>query len=273
LTVRRIGGGRRALSDAICNIKRFGTLLVAMGSIALATAGAAYATDIGGHEHPVGASPLRASIVPSYQACTSANSTHHGPLSGASCNPPVPGSTGTNAVSMGPSALAFERLIVLTSGTCAPFDSTKCYPDITMRVNATDIHNGTTGTGSDYDPTGAAAQDLTAVYTLPGGSTGDALRITDANNQVLPDPAFNKAATVVPLAFPLPMDCANTVDPVLGSTCNVQTTANTLVPGAIVANKRADIELGQIQVLDKGTDGSAGNADDRVFAVQGIFVP
>jgi hypothetical protein len=40
-----------------------------------------------------------------------------------------------------------------------------------------------------------------------------------------------------------------------------------------VSNKRADIELGQVQLLDKGTDGVAGNADDRVFAVQGIFVP
>jgi hypothetical protein len=174
---------------------------------------------------------------------------------------------------MGPSALAFERLIVLQTGQCAPFDPTHCYPDIQLRVNATDIHNGTTGTGSDYNPTGGTAQDLTAVWTLPGGSTGSGLRITDANNQVLPDPAFNKAATVVPLAFPIPVDCASTSDPTLGSTCDAATTANTLVPGAVVAQKRADLEVGQIQVLDKGTDGSAGNADDRVFAVQGIFVP
>jgi hypothetical protein len=235
----------------------------------------AYATDIGGHEHPIGASPLRASLVPAFQACSpgSANSVHHGPLSGSSCNPPVPSSTGTNAVSLGPSALAFERLIVLGGTACAPFDPTHCAPDITIRVNATDVHNGTTGTGTDYDPSGATAQDLTAVFLLPGGSSGDALRITDANNQVLPAPAFDKAATTVPIAFPIPVDCANTSDPTLGSTCNAQTTANTLVPGAIVTNKRANIELGQLQILDKGTDGTAASADDRVFLDQGIFIP
>src|SRR2546423_15118398 len=43
----------------------------------------------GSHVRPKGASPLRASLVPSYKACTTANRTHGAPLAFPSCNPPV----------------------------------------------------------------------------------------------------------------------------------------------------------------------------------------
>src|SRR5689334_24800657 len=43
----------------------------------------------GSHVRPKGASPLRASLVPSYKACASPNRTHGAPLAFPSCNPPV----------------------------------------------------------------------------------------------------------------------------------------------------------------------------------------
>ena len=45
--------------------------------------------DVIGFPRPAGASPLRASLVPAYNACTSANRTHGPALAYPSCNPPV----------------------------------------------------------------------------------------------------------------------------------------------------------------------------------------
>src|SRR5262245_32968308 len=45
------------------------------------------------HPRPKGATPLRVSLVPSYNACTAPNRTHGPPLAFPSCNPPVQTST------------------------------------------------------------------------------------------------------------------------------------------------------------------------------------
>jgi hypothetical protein len=67
---------------------------------------------------------------------------------------------------------------------------------------------------------------------LPGEAEGTGLQITDRNNNAASD--FTFPGTVVPLSFPVPMGCTPTVDTTRGSTCNAQTTANTLVPGIFV---------------------------------------
>src|SRR3954466_11997378 len=41
------------------------------------------------HVRPKGATPLRASLVPSFKACAAPNRTHGAPLAFPSCNPPV----------------------------------------------------------------------------------------------------------------------------------------------------------------------------------------
>ena len=41
------------------------------------------------HVRPKGATPLRASLVPAFKACTVPNRTHGAPLAFPSCNPPV----------------------------------------------------------------------------------------------------------------------------------------------------------------------------------------
>jgi hypothetical protein len=75
------------------------------------------------------------------------------------------------------------------------------------------------------------------------------------------------------LKFPVPISCSTTSDPSTGSVCGAQTTANTLVPGSVVAGSRAIWQLGQLQVMDQGPDGVPGSPDDNVFEVQGVFAP
>jgi len=241
-------------------------LPLAIGSLmAIGMAGSAFATDVGGtggagtgHEHPIGASPLRASTVPAFNVCNlvSSNAAHDPTLPGRSCSPPSPRST---IAAVGPASLGFVRIIVLATGACAPFDSTKCFPDITIRVSVTDVRAGS--------PTGPTfSGSMTGTATIPnasGASTiGNAIQITDAKNQRdTPSGACtaapNCSATVVPLPFPVPVTCTS-------GTCNAQTTANSIAPGSTTAGRRGIIEIGQPQLQDSG-----GN----IFENQGIFIP
>jgi hypothetical protein len=76
--------------------------------------------------------------------------------------------------------------------------------------------------------------------------------------------------------FPVPVVCQGNTDGSIGSYCGANTTANALVPGppaVVVSGKSAIVEIGQIRVFDSGSDGVRNNADDELFAVQGIVVP
>jgi len=236
-------------------------LPILFGSAAvLAVPGVTFATDVGGtggpgtgHEHPLGGSPLRASLVPAFRPCTvgTSNASHDPSLPGRSCSPPVPAST---LVASGPQALAFSRIRVLPVGECAPFDPSHCYPDVTIAGNSTDVHAGS--------PTGPLfSGSLTGVATLPGGTVGQAIQVTDARNQRDVSSgactSFNCSATTVPLPFPVPVSCSN-------GTCSAATTANTLAPGSVIAGRRGVVEIGQFQIQD-----SSGN----IVAIQGVFVP
>ena len=114
---------------------------------------------------------------------------------------------------------------------------------------------------------------------------GHGLRMTDRYNcgPTLPvgDPnacpasasTSTRAATLVDVQFPVPLDCLTTASTALGSTCGVNTTMNALVPGVVINGKQAIVELGEIELRDSGTDGTRGNTDDQRFATQGIFLP
>jgi hypothetical protein len=65
-----------------------------------------------------------------------------------------------------------------------------------------------------------------------------------------------------------------TADTTVGSSCDPQTTVNSVYPGALVAGRRAIWQLGQVQVYDGGADGVASTtAGNTLFLVQGVFVP
>jgi hypothetical protein len=228
-------------------------------------------TPVQDYTRPIGASPIRASLVPAFTPCNApaANGSHGGALSGASCAPPVPRSS---LVAVGSGSVGSANLTVLPAGQCAPFDSTHCHPDVTIRANVTDVRSGSPS-GADYDT--PQAQDLTLVMTLPdsGLSSGQGLRVTDRYNALGSSTTYDQVATVASLSFATPVRCTPTTDTTTGSTCDTQTTANTLVPGAVVTGKRAIWELGQFELLDQGANAIPGDADDQVFEVEGVFVP
>ena len=81
-------------------------------------------------------------------------------------------------------------------------------------------------------------------------------------------------ATVVDIPFPTgPINCTPTADPTVGADCNLSTTLEAMVPGAIPERKRAIVELGRIEMFDGGPDGQISTSPNTLFAVQGLFIP
>ena len=228
------------------------------------------------HPRPKGATPLRASLVPAYNACAGAaiNRTHGPPLAFPSCNPPVqssssitigsPDANGAPANSVG-----FIKIGVVAGTPGPPEDS-----DVTLVADVTDVRckAGTVACGSANAADGAD-------YT--GEIQGDAqIRITDHWNAVAagggPD-----AATMIDIPFPVTATCTATASTAIGGACAVTTTANAVVGGpgppwadpAVKDTKRAIVEIGQVTVIDGGTDGLVATTPNTLFGVQGIFIP
>ena len=88
------------------------------------------------------------------------------------------------------------------------------------------------------------------------------IQITDKDNT--PHPGGPGAATVQEFTQSLPIPCAASADTTIGSTCQLNTTVEALVPGAVKEKRRAIWQLGAIRVHD-----GAGN----LFLTQGLFVP
>jgi len=307
--------------------RRIGVPLVLGSLVALfAMADAATAT----HTVPIGASPFRVPLVPSFTACetTAANSTHGAPLSFPSCNPPA---LTSSTVKIGPNGIGFARIVVCATGVVSTFCNptpagTMPLPDVRLTGSGRDIQCRNTGTppgctaNGDYNPqsgtgpytdagngTGGAqpfcnpdassaadciaATDITATAELAtsaatiggtGNFAGHAIRVSDHYNCNLTGlpacpatPSSNYPATMTDLQFPVPVDCIVTSTPVgQGSTCGVNTTANALVPGAVIANQQAVVEIGEVILVDAGPDGSrTTSTGNQVFAAQGIFLP
>ena len=195
------------------------------------------------YPRPKGASPLRIPLVPAYEPCTSSNRTHGPPLAFPSCNPPTqaPGqlTVGTPDANGQPAkSVSYLRIDSLRGDPSTPADEA----DVRLRADITDVR-----LRSDFsDYTGSLEVRLT-------------LKITDKDNT--PHPG---TATVQQLTHSHPLPCGATGDTTLGATCQLDTTVEALVPGAVKELTRAIWELGAIRVHD-GT----GN----LFMTQGIFVP
>jgi hypothetical protein len=136
--------------------------------------------------------------------------------------------------------------------------------DVAITTRVTDVRCKaalapcTGGTLSDY--TGTIEPVLTINFTDSyNGGTG------------------NESATGAPPVFQPPfravVPCAATAGTAIGSTCSLTTSVDALVSGAVKEGKRAVWELGQIRVLDGGSDGSPANDERTTFATQGLFAP
>jgi hypothetical protein len=212
------------------------------------------------HVRPKGATPLRASLVPSFKACAAPNRTHGAPLAFPSCNPPVqtsnfltigsPDANGAGANSTGFILLKVDSIppedVLITS----TITDVRCQAATAAAV----CTSANAGDGPDYSG------------QVQGNAT---IRISDHYN----GPGLNEAATVVDIPFPVNGSCANTASTTIGGQCTVNTTANTVVPGSVKDNQRGVVEIGQLSVSDGGADGQVSTADNTVFMVQGIFIP
>ena len=234
--------------------------LGALGMMVMATAANA------GHPRPKGASPLRASLVPAYNQCATPNRTHGPPLAFPSCNPPTQTSQSLtigspDANGAGANSIGFIKLGVVVGAPGAPDDSNV---NITASISDVRCKAGVAACGSANAADGA---DYTG--EVEGNAT---IRITDHFNAVAPGGGTDPA-TVIDIPFPVVTPCVATANTALGSNCAITTTANAVVPGAVKDQKRAIVEVGQLQVFDGGTDGVAASDPNTLFSVQGIYIP
>jgi hypothetical protein len=241
--------------------------------LALLAAEAATAT----HVRPKGATPLRVSLVPAQQQCTTPNGAHDPPLDHLrSCLPPAQtasaATVGTpDANSFPAQSEGFVHITVINVATAAEDDR--------VEVEITDVRE-IGAPANDYNPN-PLGPDMTLVAQIPAPPAttprGDDLRLTDHRN-IGPGPAGG-AGTVIDFDFPIPVDCNDTPSLSIGSTCGVVTTFNTILPGFVKFDptspnrNRQTIEIGQVQVFDAGLDKVRGTNDDTLFEVQGIWNP
>src|SRR5689334_3233361 len=214
----------------------------------------------GSHVRPKGASPLRASLVPSFKACATPNRTHGAPLAFPSCNPPVQSSNFLTVGTPDNNGAASNSIgsILLKVKTTSPEDvlitssitDVRCLP----ATSATVCNSANAADGPDYSG------------QLQGNAT---IRISDHYN----GPGLNEAATVQDIPFPVNATCANVASTTIGGTCTANTSANATVPGSVKDTQRSVVEIAQIQISDGGADGQVATADNTLFGVQGIFIP
>lgn len=226
------------------------------------------------HPRPKAASPLRASLVPAFDACDAPNRTHGPPLAFPSCNPPVQSSTAVTVGTPDTNGAAANSTgsVKLTVHVGVPGPPDDSDVDITARLTDIRCQAGTVACGSANSAGGA---DYTGELE---GNGSVRVRITDHFNAVGPgggaDPATMQDLVVGQAPFGVIATCVATVSTSIGSTCAATTTANALIPGAVKDTKRAVITFGQIQVVDGGPDGVVATPEDNTtFARQGVFVP
>jgi len=218
------------------------------------------------HPRPKGATPLRASTVVAYKACTTPNRTHGAPLAFPSCNPPVQasnfltvGTPDANGVAAA-NSVGFIRLDVKVGVPGPPDDS-----DVLIRASVSDVRCKPATAATVCNQANAADGP-----DYSGEVQGNAIiRITDHYN----GPGLNEAATVQDIPFPVNATCANTADTGAGGLCTANTSANAAVPGSVKDTQRANVEIAQLQINDGGADGQVATADNTLFGVQGIFIP
>jgi hypothetical protein len=195
------------------------------------------------YDRPLSAPKVELSLVPAYAECVDGNALHGPPLAHPSCSPPAPASS---QAALGRAGFGAVKLRAIEGDPDTGADEA----DVRIKARVTDVRNRTAS--SDY----AGELGLVAV-----------LRITDKES-----PPFSTTMSDRPLTIATP--CTPTSDPAAGSTCDVATTADTVIPGAVREGARAIWQLTRIAVQDGGQDGVGTTTGDNTdFLKQGVFVP
>lgn len=205
------------------------------------------------YEIPGSASQLSTSLVPTFRPCGTpgnpTNAQHSPPLGVGSCTPPRPG----GVARIGAQSTMTGSLTVVPGDHIA---SNGDQADVTVNVGMSDV---TTAAGSDYAPN-PSGPDMTLYARL---------RLTDSDNGA----SGEDPGTVGDFDFAVPIDCTTTPSGAVGSDCFASTSADTITPGLIKEDKSTVLQTFRLRVNDSGANGIRGDADDAIFATQGIFEP
>jgi hypothetical protein len=214
----------------------------------------------GGYVRPRTANVVRVPFVPAYAACASPNRVHGPPLEHPSCAPPARasdhltlGSPDVNGA--GANASGFAKFSTIIS----PPSSN----DVGIRASMTDVRCGTM-TAACGNVNSQSGPDYTGELEL-----AMPLRITDRFSGA----GGGVPATVSDTTFPVPFSCLQTSSAAVGSNCDVNTTANALLPGSVQTTRRTVWQIDRVELRDGGADGVAATAGNGVLATQGVFVP
>ena len=207
-----------------------------------------------GYPRPKGATPFRASLVPAYQPCVVGNRTHGAPLNVPSCAPPQQASgqltVGTqDANGQAANSVGAVTLVALPGNIATMADEA----DVRISVSTKDVRRKPDL--SDYPG------QVQAVLNV---------RLTDRQaTQYGQEPQ-----TTQTFAFRANVSCSGTVDTTIGSTCSIVTTADTILPGAVLEEKRSIWAFEKVDLYDAGPDGNVSTTgDNTVFETQGVFAP
>jgi hypothetical protein len=192
---------------------------------------------------------MNLSLVPAFEPCGAPNRTHGAPLSFGSCAPPAASSpqltTGSPEANGQPAnSVSWASLRTVVGNASTPADEA----DVRLRLHMTDVRRSDL---SDY--TGELEPRF-------------GVRLTDRDGGV--------PSTVTDFPFSFAVPCAGTASASTGSTCDLLTTADSVMPGIVKESLRSSWALDRLQVYDGGADGDADtSADNTLFATQGLFVP
>ena len=225
------------------------------------------------HPRPKSAEPAYMSLVPAYAACAAPNRTHGPPLAFGSCNPAAQTSAqatvGTpDAFGGPPGSASFLRLRVLHCIPCGPSGEEDLLIDVALndvRCMPTGARCGTANASGPADYSG----ELQSSFTF---------RLTDHFNAIAPGGGTD-AATVQDFAIDIPgtsfaWACVQSGSTSSGSTCNLSTSMDAVIPGSHMDVKLVNWELNAVRIYDGGADGEGDTtADNTVFMRPGIFVP
>jgi hypothetical protein len=257
--------------------------LVCLASVVILATFAQQAT--GTHIRPKAATPKYDPFVISYADCTLPNTQHGAPLAFPSCNPPGPTTHGTSQyLTVGTpdnnaaqaNSTAFQRIQL-----CGPVGFTGCPAnDVGITFWDRDVRCVGTAVSAPLCPQGNSVPGPPVTPT-PADYAGRVLvqftvRMTDHAN------TSPTTGTVQDWLFLYPVQCSPTASVATGSDCpagsSLQTSMNAVFPGfpSSELNKRANMQIRDVQVLDGGPNGDLPNVtyiDDTKFQSSGIFIP
>jgi hypothetical protein len=231
-----------------------------------------------GYPRPLAATPSTIALVPAFDECTSANGSHGAPLASSSCVPPNESSGfltlnapdriapyNTPAEAKG----SVKMRVFCTDGAAPPCVAAPGdQQDVAIEFQIADTRC-VAATGGCATAGGPYSGKILATTTM---------RVTDRLN----GPEQNAPGTLTDYPFTFGAQCA-------AGACNLSSSFDAVIPGIAQEQKRAVWQLGQIEVLDGGSDGElavapspasgvcppacAGNGDETVFLRQGLFTP